>query len=166
MSVCEYCQQAYQGKRPGHFGSDPRCGFDGNSLFKSDNWQCATLNTLRSCIERYGYWLRKDMQQASIGVLTIPEHDGWFEDEEDSEVKTGYIVMTWYKSRGATGNAVVMWDDHEVAPLNFATAKFVIEQYREGETNMPTGSDSYLWQSNWKRCLAWSESLALSQRGR
>jgi len=104
------------------------------------------------------------MQQASIGVLTIPEH---LLEDEDDEIKAGYIVMTWYKSRGATGNAVVMWDDHEVAPLNFATAKFVIEQYRD--ENVPTGrssGDSYLWQSSWKQCLAWSESLLVSQRQR
>ena len=162
MSVCEYCQD-YQGKRPSHFGSDPRCGFDENGLFKSDNWQCITLNSLRSCIERFGYWLRKDMQQASIGVLTIPEH--LFEDEDDV-IRAGYIVVTWYKNRGATGNAVVMWDDHEAVPLNFATAKFVIEEYQEADGTRGHSDKSFLWSNTWTRCLSWSESLLSSQRQR
>lgn len=88
-------------------GSDPVCGFDVSGTFDPSNWNCATLNILRDyCYEKGyrqegGYTHRDDSAAASIGVLHIPEND----------IVSGYLVMSWYKSRGRTGTANIICDD-------------------------------------------------------
>ena len=86
-------------------GSDPRCAFE-NGVFNPDNWDCATMNALRERAEELGTDFRDDMAAASIGYVPFESEDG-----------AGYVVMTWYKDRGRTGQAIVMWDDEEPRPL-------------------------------------------------
>jgi hypothetical protein len=104
--MCELCEQ--RGKT--WEGSDPTCAFvDGT--FTTDNWNCATMNRLREIAEEHNWTHRDDTASASIGFIP-------FEGDEES----GYIVLTWYKRRGQTGNAVVMWDEEPVKPLTLDLA--------------------------------------------
>lgn len=101
-------------------GSDPNCAFDENGTFKKDNWNCATMNELRYIAEKnntsFRYW------DESIGHVVIMDEYGEPED---------FIVMTWYKNRGKTSNAVVMFDDSEVRPLTLQDATQAINGYRD-----------------------------------
>ena len=96
------------------------CAFE-NDNFSTDNWCCQTLSELRDLCEEKGHYERDDMRCASIGVLPIPE-------SEDNNVQQGYLVMTWYKDRGRTGQAWVMWDDELPKKLNLKTAQFIVSQ--------------------------------------
>lgn len=82
---------------------DTKCAFDGNiyRIFSGNNWACETMLLLRNIASEVGLTYRDDNSAGSIGVVPIP----------DIDEASGYIVMTWYKERGETGNALVMWDD-------------------------------------------------------
>lgn len=98
-------------------GSDPKCAFT-DGRFNRDNWNCATMNKLREIADANGLSDRDDMAAGSFGAVP-------FEGDDYS----GYIVMTWYKSRGKTGNALVMWDDEPVRELTEADAREAIAQF-------------------------------------
>ncbi|MBR8661188.1 hypothetical protein [Brevibacillus sp. NL20B1] len=99
-------------------GDDPRCAFE-TGVFSPDNWNCATMNALREISRQLRTTYRDDMAAASIGYVP-------FEGDEYS----GYIVMTWYKDRGRTGNAFIAWDDEPIRELTEADALLAIEQNR------------------------------------
>ena len=82
-------------------GSDPQCAFE-DGIFNADNWNCATMNELRAIAENISISYRHDPNAASFGAVPF---------------ESGFIVMTWYKNRGKTGNAQVMWDDEPTKPL-------------------------------------------------
>ena len=107
-----------------------RCGFK-NGVFTRNNWNCQTLIKLRQIAESIiwdekphpfavGYH-RDDFNSASIAIIQIPE-------PESDDIQTGYIVLTWNKDRGKTGNAIVICDDYDIEPLTLKTAEWVIEK--------------------------------------
>ncbi len=112
---CKFCIE--RGKPP-NFGSDPQCGFDAGGFFNPKNWNCALLNKLRDIAEEKGLEYRDDMDCGSIGVVPC-SGDNW----------CGYIVMTWYKNRGATGMAVFMDDDRAPIMLTLQIAEEAIEYW-------------------------------------
>jgi hypothetical protein len=59
---------------------------------------------------------RDDQENGSIGV--VPMHP---------DVGQGYLVMTWYKDRGATGSAVILNDDRPRKSLTLKTAERLLE---------------------------------------
>lgn len=92
-------------------GDNPRCAFDAAGKFTKDNWNCATLNVLRTFALSRGLAHRRgDSGFASIPVL-----------DESGTV----IVLTWYKSRGCTTDAMIACDGFE--PLHLSTAEYAIE---------------------------------------
>lgn len=99
-------------------GDDPKCAFDEHGRFCRRNWNCAAMNELRELAEKHGACMRRDRDAGSIGAFP------WEGDE-----RSGYIVMTWYKNRGATGNALVMWDDEPTQELTEAVALEAIEYW-------------------------------------
>ena len=108
-----------------YYSAPVECAFESGE-FSHNNWSCKTLHELRDmsgenfddeATELGSFHWRDDMGKASIGVVPIPE---------DCNHQSGYIVMTWYKSRGRTGQAWVMWDDDKPELLTMATAEFVI----------------------------------------
>jgi len=110
-------------------GDDPRCAFESNK-FDNDNWNCATMNKLRSIASvdygnRTTFWSRDDIISASIGVVKILD---------DTLPQVGWIVMTWYKSRGKTGQAIVVKDDYEPETLQVDVAVKTAKDY-EGLKN-------------------------------
>jgi len=99
------------GKRPAHFATSRRCAFEGEA-FSNDNWNCGTMNALReACV----WSTRDDDQNACIGVVPLP----------GNTTQSGYIVLSWYKERGCTGQAIVMDDDQPPKPLTLAVAQLV-----------------------------------------
>lgn len=140
MKKCNRCKEFYE-KNPlkngehiinEHYKMSPvKCAFP-NGVFSWDNWNCETVNILRTLAgeddkdrEYFHAYHRDDMRSASIGVLIIPGED----TEEDDGTQQGYLIMTWYKSRGATGQAYVMCDDIKPEPLTLKTAEFIIRNF-------------------------------------
>jgi hypothetical protein len=100
------------------FSGRVMCAFEGPA-FDEENWNCSTMNILRDIAEQF-YVNRDDMNNASIGIIPIPEIE---------HIRGGYIVMTWYKDRGATGQAYIMCDELKPVPLDKETAEATVEYY-------------------------------------
>lgn len=71
-------------------GDDPKCAFL-RGVFSSDNWNCATMNTLREVMGEVGLTHRIDDQ--TYGLLFM---DG------------ACLYVSWYKNRGKTESAWLM----------------------------------------------------------
>ena len=99
-------------------GDGEVCGFLSFGRFKENNWNCATLNKLRDMCD---WGNRDDSSSACIGVIQISE-------SEKRGIQQGYVVLTWYKDRGATGQARVVWDDNLTEKLTLKTAEFIINK--------------------------------------
>lgn len=89
-------------------GSDPICGFE-TGTFRTGNWNCATLNALRDA----SYVTHAN--ENKVGV--IPHHK-----EGD------FILLLWYKNRGATMQAIYWADEGPPTPLTLAQAESVLKQ--------------------------------------
>ena len=90
--------------------SEPRkCAFEYEGVFRISNWSCLTMLRLRElCAIRH----RDDLSAGSIGVIPIP----------DTCSESGYLVLTWYKDRGATPGAFVLHDDRDPKSLTLQLA--------------------------------------------
>ena len=77
--MCKACEK--RGKT--WEGDDPRCGFDKDGVFTTDNWNCATLNELRHLHNKNVAY------HNDCSLVSIPIEDGW-------------IVLSWYKTHGCT----------------------------------------------------------------
>lgn len=88
-------------------GGDPECGFT-SGVFSPDNWNCATLNALRDLAEQtrcYG-------DDHSAGLIFAGD-------------VSDYLLLRWYKNRGATAEAYY-WGDNGLEPLTLAKAEAVL----------------------------------------
>jgi hypothetical protein len=86
--------------------NDRRCAWGVDGRFRDDNYACETLLELRDIAEFGGFnrcfHNRDDESAGSIAVVHIPE----------IVVSTqGWIVMTFYKSRGCTHSATLLNDN-------------------------------------------------------
>ena len=99
--TCKYCSQDLQ---PNSFAQPRHCAFE-SGTFDGNNWACALMEKLR------GYAVMNDVWVTSADetcmVLAIPL---------DCTTCGGFVIMTMYKLRGRTGQAVVMCD--EMAPVS------------------------------------------------
>lgn len=105
-------------------GSDPVCAFTSGGLenrFSFINWNCATMNKLRNIAEKLGLTYRDNLGAGSFGALPF-----------EGPNYQGYIVMTWYKNRGKTDNAILMCYDEPIRELTLDIAMEAI-QYWENE---------------------------------
>ena len=112
--ICNRCKERYSAGRPANFASDPQCGFDEEGQFTPDNWQCETLGQLRDAMASAANVVRSG--ETSVGVLPI-DCDGRL------------VVLSWYKNRGATGQAVGMNED-EVSALTLTEAEECLARLR------------------------------------
>jgi hypothetical protein len=64
---------------------------------------------------------RDDNRAASVGVIRIPD--------SDLKYQSGYMVATWYKNRGTTGQMWIMWDDELPELLRLDTAEFILANH-------------------------------------
>ena len=101
--ICKECQERGKNWK----GSDPNCAFK-NSIFDTDNWNCATMNKLRDLCEDKALW-NNDQNAAII-----------------TGVDCDFIVITWYKRRGRTEGAYML-NDRECKLLTLEEAEKVIE---------------------------------------
>jgi len=87
--------------------SYPKCAFTPLGNYNKDNWECQTMVKLRQ----------------------LEDHHDWNDDESIGIVKisNGYLVMTYYKGRGRTGNAMIMCDD-EMRELTLNDAYRILEE--------------------------------------
>jgi hypothetical protein len=115
--TCPLCLSA--GKRPPGFATSRRCAFE-SGAFDSDNWNCETLNRLRDIAET------RHHDDRSIGIVALPESEEW---------ESCWIVLTWYKNRGAVGGALWMNEDMGAHPLRLAQAQAALAFWSD-----PTGS--------------------------
>jgi hypothetical protein len=111
--MCIACEK----RRKTWTGDDPKCGFPNDESFDSGNWNCATLNSLRSIAEKLGNI--KYMEDISLAVIPV------YGDEY-----TGWIVLSWYKSRGRTSLARFISDSTDI-PLTLEIAQQALQQYKD-----------------------------------
>ncbi len=106
MSECERCQKRVKDWN----GDDPTCAFLGG-VFNIENWNCATMNELRSLAESSTVW----SEDNNFGVVP---YDGLF------------VLMKWYKRRGRTDFAGVFDDrsSHGVEPLSLHFAEMLLDK--------------------------------------
>lgn len=100
-SACDHCRADYAKGYPWK-GERPRCAFPAGE-FTSDNWNCATMNRLRSIAEGCTPAHSEGQSCAAIPL------DGSF------------IVLGWYKSRGGTESASLL-SSESITPLLLADA--------------------------------------------
>lgn len=92
-------------------GSPPKCAFL-SGVFSDDNWNCATMNKLRSLnpyLERNG-----DQVGFLLHVMT------------DSE-EAFFVYVTHYKERGRVESAFLM--RHTPTPLPLEVAEAILEEH-------------------------------------
>lgn len=116
--MCKMCNE--RGKTWN--GDDPKCAFV-NGIFQTDNWNCATMSELRHVSRELETNMREDLTCGSIGYVP-------FEGDDYS----GYIVMTWYKERGKTANAIIMGDADDIRHLTEQDALLAIDQFNGRST--------------------------------
>jgi hypothetical protein len=105
--TCKLCASDPQ---PEGFLDPRKCAFKTDE-FDPDNWACATMSMLRFATEVH---TRND---ESIAVLPI---------SDCVESATGFLVMTFYKQRGRTGQAYIMCDAEEPAHLTLQQAEEIL----------------------------------------
>lgn len=106
--------------RPKGFRSTRKCAFP-NGVFDPDNWNCAALEPLRSY--RGGARLRDDMGNSGLQVIPIPP-------EEDE--LAGYVVLTFYKDRGMTSGAQIVYAGSEPQTLTLEAAQRIAARLGPG----------------------------------
>lgn len=120
--ICERCQK--RGKT--WKGSDPTCAFL-EGKFISENWNCATMNALREIAEEYsnaaicdppGYRYR----HCDVSLAAIPYSSNSCEK---------FLVLSWYKDRGRTGQAWIFCDDDAPEVLTLAEAEACLRDYKQ-----------------------------------
>lgn len=114
------------------YSSPIECAFENSNIFSKDNWMCETLGRLRD-IAGEGeseqnwktYYYRDDIGTGSIGIIPIPEQD-------DANIgDNGFLIMTWYKSRGMVDKAFVVGMSAPIVPLTLELAEYIIKCYEE-----------------------------------
>ncbi len=98
-------------------GGDPECAFDEHGKFREDNWNCFLMVKVR-CLMGQGwfgsreegmpgyYWWDEDQ---NYGVLYIRS---WMHQKEtDSYLNGAFVLLDWYKSRGATDSFRILQGD-------------------------------------------------------
>lgn len=93
-------------------GDDPICGWEGPI---AHNWDCATIGKLRSIADRNQF--AKYLEDTNIATIPVDYND-----------TTGWIVLSWYKSRGRTSTAMFIFDE-ECHELTLKEAEDCIEYY-------------------------------------
>lgn len=101
-------------------GDNPRCAFAHGGEFNPDNWNCATMNRLRTLpvVRAFG-------DDETCAIVPLPEA---MEGDDGS----GFIVLSWYKHRGCCEGAVCFIDQRP-APLTLARAQRAITAGEERE---------------------------------
>ena len=92
-------------------GSNPTCAFK-DGTFSPDNWNCATMGTLRDLADLFDMSHR--CGDDSIGIVPF---------------EGAFIVMAWYKSRGKTDRAYALGIYGEPKSVSTQDAHMAIRQF-------------------------------------
>jgi hypothetical protein len=124
------CLLCVERGKPDNYGGDPRCGFDDQGVFTTDNWMCATLLKLRdlaeegvlpnSLEESPGTWYGARFEGYDINLCVIETKHPEYTDS------TAWIVLSFYKNRGRTGQAWFFYEDEPPRPITIADAERAI----------------------------------------
>ena len=118
MNRCPRCVVAYgETGRPSHFGSDPKCAFPDKGKFVPENWNCMTMNALRTLVE--------EDQHEAIGKSLW--HEEYTAALLRAEADCEFIVMVWYKRRGCTSRAYIL-EESGMQPLRWAQAEARLQE--------------------------------------
>ena len=106
-------------------GDDPKCGLP-NGTFSADNWNCASLNALRDVVYEgqqtmpsgVDYRYCDDQKYATVQVDQIEGVGGALA-----------LWVTWYKSRGRTEGAWLMFSDQPPRPPTEDELMAVVRHY-------------------------------------
>lgn len=115
-------------------GSDPRCAFTGGEtanarVFNPDNWNCATLNRLRTLVYEgqspmpagVDYQYCSDQKYATVCI----------EDIELEGKPIGLALwVAWYKSQGQTEAVWILDSEGPPRPPTEAEMVTILEHYR------------------------------------
>jgi len=115
-TACPRCKAKYASK-PELFGSDPQCAFV-TGEFDGENWQCATMDTLR------------EINEEAVGY--DGGSHGWNLDENACVLSAGegdFLLMSWYKRRGRTQWAQWLDGGTDPKPLTAEMAEQVIAHH-------------------------------------
>lgn len=117
--ACRRCEERGQT----WMGSPPVCAFrhvDGESRqdMAQRNWNCATMNALRDKIAENHHQTFYSNDQV-LGVLPVG---------------ASFLVLCWYKRRGAVDAAVVL-DDEGFQPLTLDLAEAILYDLSEEDTD-------------------------------
>lgn len=124
--VCKLCAQREKTWQ----GSDPKCAFDQNGIFTSDNWACATMSRLRTIADEND--LIQKVNETSLATIYVPSKDLDDITESDNfDAYGGFIILSWYKGRGRVSSAIFMSDEGTM-PLNIEHVKRAISSYVKG----------------------------------
>jgi hypothetical protein len=99
-------------------GDLPRCAFAPNGDFSADNWNCATMNALRLFTQE------SYCQDHTLGVIPIPELS---EDCAFDESMPNFLVLHWYKTRGACPLAQMVRMNHTICSLTLNWAEVILK---------------------------------------
>lgn len=87
------CPRCIERGWPAQFTDPPKCAWP-EGRFETNNWNCASMAILRNLAERGVYYRSED--QAAAMFAMPPREEG-----------PAFILLSWYKSRGRTEEAVL-----------------------------------------------------------
>lgn len=93
------------------------CAFTKRGAFRRRNYACGTMLSLRAICKLRE---RDDLNAGSIGVVAVPEDDS-------ADKARGWLVLSWYKERGATPGAIIVDDEGRRYALTHARATWILE---------------------------------------
>jgi hypothetical protein len=106
--------------QPAGFGEPRRCAFMANEVFKTDNWNCATMAYLRDLVEELGEI--SGSCDEHIHTLYI--------DPDLEDLPRGFLVLQVYKRRGRTQGAVYFdADSGGHRKLTLELAKLILDEF-------------------------------------
>lgn len=98
----------------------PGCAFTAEGVFTRENWNCATMNSLR-VLEGYD---PDPYKQGNVSQL--------YDDDQTCRVIRSldgqFLILGWYKMRGKVESAGWL-DEHNLKPLTLADAEKVLAAY-------------------------------------
>lgn len=111
------CKACVERGTPESYGSEPKCAFP-NGAFTSENWNCATLNTLR------------EISDHTYGASTTYGDDETLEVIPLYENTFNFMIIGYYKQRGTVHTLIMLKEGTSITP-NMIEVEAVIKLLRK-----------------------------------
>jgi len=129
--MCKMCQER---GTPDNFASTLKCAFV-NGVFQSENWNCATMNALRDICGNY-----KNPNEDQYAEILCASPDA----------ECTHIVLTWYKRRGKTEGAWMLFDNKPPQPLTITEAQNIIATNQRIHRTLNSGAGDVKRYNIWR----------------